>query len=161
MALPLLALAGATVLSGISAGMSASAERRAAEEQGRIAERNMQIETERAFDAVRRGSDEIFRKSLELGQLTGTQTAMLAGRGISLDGSAGRILTDTGVMGAIDLATISSNAEREAWLLRERAMAHRAEAMMYRKRAKGIKPGLSALTAAAGTFLGGGGAKLI
>ena len=143
--------ATAAVLGGVSAYQGAQASKAAFK-------RNAEYDEKRVTDTMNRGSEEIFAQRLKQAQVRGTQTASLAARGISLaSGSAFNLLQDTDYISDLDVSTLASNTERDAWALRERAGANRAAA-------NAINPGLAAATSllggAAKTYAYGKEAKL-
>jgi len=120
-AIPIM-LAVATTVSAASAYKGAQAEKAAFK-------RNAEYDEQRAKDVNVRGGEEIFQQRLKQAQVRGTQTASLAARGVNLTtGSAFNILEDTDYISDMDVRTIASNTERDAWALRERAGANRMSA---------------------------------
>ena len=148
----------ATIMFAASAifGGASAYEGARAEQKSLI--RNAEYDEKRAADVMNRGGEEIFAQRLKQAQIRGTQTASFAARGINLTtGSAFNILEDTDYISEMDVRTIASNTERDAWALRERAGANRAAA-------GAINPALSAATSllggAAKTYGAGKDAKL-
>lgn len=109
------------------------AEARAMSANADIADKQAALDDERAEDALVRGKERIFAKRLTQAQIRGRQKAVLAARGLSLaEGSAFDILEDTDYLSEIDVNTIQTNAEREAWGFRERAKMSRLQAKNLR-----------------------------
>jgi hypothetical protein len=148
------------ILAAASAGAQAygayagaKAEKEAGSFNAQMLARNAELDQQRARDALIRGEQDIFKRQLETSQTEGSQRAILAARGLSLEsGSALNILSDTGYIGRLDVSTLRSNAEREARGLSERAGASYREAEFLQRRARRIDPlrqaGLSLLGSA-------------
>lgn len=149
---------GAQAVGGLLASKGAydksSAERYAYEYQAKVAANNATVATWRAQDAITRGQTETARQQLKTRQIKGAQRAAFAARGVDMgEGSALNILSDTDLMGAVDAATITDNAAKEAWALRAEASNANANAGLLRARAAAENPAGSAL----GTVLTTGG----
>lgn len=132
------------------------ANRNANEAQAKVEENNAQLATWQAQDALYRGQVEENRTRLNTAAMKSTQRARMAANGIMLDGdSAVRTLTDTDVLGEIDAMTNRTNAEREAWALRQQAQDHRNRAKFSREGF--VQPGQSTSSAVIGSLLSGSG----
>lgn len=98
-----------------------------------VADVQAALDDERAKDAVARGQQSIFAKRLTQAQVRGRQKAVMAAKGLSLgEGSAFDILEDTDYLSDVDVNTIQTDAEREAWGYRERAKLGRFKAKQLR-----------------------------
>lgn len=136
-----------TAASAYGAYSNAQGSKAAYNAQGQIAENNATISGWQADDALRRGAREASRSRMKTNQLKGTQRAALAANGVDLGvGSALNILTDTDQFGDIDASTITDNAAREAWALRNQASNFQGEASLMRSVAGMQSPMLAAGT---------------
>jgi hypothetical protein len=109
-----LQVAGA-LASADAARARTSADKAALNYQSAVQSNAANFDEWRASDAIRRGQQEAFALRLKQAQVTGTQRASFAARGLSLnEGSPLAILSDTSYMGDVDAATIRDNAEKEA-----------------------------------------------
>lgn len=98
-----------------------------------------------AADALQRGEQTKVALGVKTGKLKGSQRASLAARGIDIgEGSALDILTSTDYMYQSDIATATTNAEREAWGHRMRAQNYQREAGYFEDAAEGVSPFASA-----------------
>lgn len=146
-------VAGA-LTSAFGAYKKSEANKAALEYQAKVADYNAKIDDWRASDAITRGQTAVGTQQLKTAALKGTQRAKFAARGMALDeGSPLAILMDTEYMGGVDAATISDNANKEAWALRNTAAAGRANAAMLENRAVAESP----LAEGAGQLLAGAG----
>lgn len=102
-----------------------------------------------AIDALRLGSWEEARYRRDLGQLQGTQRAVIGARNATASGSALDIIGDTARIGEEDALQIRQNASREAQGL----MSQGAE-----RRRQGRAAGRAGMYQAGGTLLTGGSA---
>ena len=110
---------------------------------------NQTITEDAAADAIERGRIAEGLKRSEVSQLIGIQRAALAGSGVEVDtGSALQVTTDTAGIGEFEARVIRSNAEREAFDLRVRAMNLGAEAEITLL--KGNRPDQTFATALSG-----------
>ncbi len=110
---------------------------------------NQTIAENAAVDAVERGRIAEGLKRSEVSQLIGIQRAALAGSGVEVGtGSALQVTTDTAGIGEFEAQVIRSNAEREAFDLRVRAMNLGAEAELTLL--KGNRPDTTLTTALSG-----------
>lgn len=144
---------GGAVASGVGAYQSSRGARAAYRAQGQVAENNARLAEWQAEDAIRRGARDVSRSRMKTAQLKGTQRAALAANGVDLGvGSALNILTDTDYFGDVDADTITDNAAREAWAIRNQAAGFRSEADLFNSRAARESPwlagGTSLLTSA-------------
>lgn len=140
----MLQLAGAGVQAA-GAYQGSQATKQAYGMQAAAAERNAQVAGWQAEDATSRGRVAASHQRMKTSQLKGTQRARLAANGVDLGvGSALEILADTEYFGEIDANTITDNAAKEAWAIRQQASGFNADAAMLRTRAENEKPWLAA-----------------
>lgn len=85
------------------------------------AKTNARIAEFQAQDALLRGTKEEERYRRLIAMTIGTQRAEFGARNVTTSGTALDILSDTAQIGGEDVATIRSNAAREAWGYRNRA----------------------------------------
>jgi hypothetical protein len=124
-----------------------------------IAENNAKLQEQAAADTEQRGKTEAANHMRQVQAMKGKQQTAMAANGLALnEGSALSLLEDTQFMGEYDAETIKSNAGRDAWGQRVGAMNSQAEsnnlktsASFSKMKGKQIKPGMSALTSAAGS----------
>jgi len=112
-----LALSAAGTAMGV-AGQSRQAQQQAAQAgyQAQVARNNQMIAERNATLAEQQGAADAERQQLKTAQLEGSQRAALASQGGDVNsGSPLDILGDTARAGATDVATIRSNAARNAY----------------------------------------------
>lgn len=122
-----------------------------------VAENNRMLADQAAADSKKRGEVEAQNHLRKVASMKGEQQSRMAANGLALnEGSALSLLEDTDFMGNYDADTMRSNAGREAWGHQIEAMNYQSQANDYKSsaaftksKAKQIKPGMSALTAAA------------
>jgi hypothetical protein len=117
------AATAATIAGGvISAGgaiMQGQAQAKQAKYQSAVERNNATIAGWQAQDATQRGQIEEQRQRLATARLHGAQRAGMAANGVEVGaGSSLDVLMDTAQLGELDALTIRSNAEREAYGLR-------------------------------------------
>lgn len=138
--------AGGT-LATVGAYNKSIADRAAYNIQGGISNKNAEMDTLRAADAITRGQVAEANAGLRGRNLKGQQIAQMAANGVALDeGSPLRVLTDTDVMTAADVNTVHDNALKEAWGYNVSAANERANANLMRWRANQESPFKSAAT---------------
>lgn len=120
------------IISGLGFGLNAFAQGQAAKEQGEFQkqqyEANAQIADMQASDAIKRGDVQASDYSKKAGQVLGAQRSAYAGQGVDVNsGSAAAIQDETQNVAARDIATIKSNAWREAWGFRSQATSMRSQ----------------------------------
>ena len=101
-----------------------------AQYMAQMAQRNQQIQTMQADDALARGQVQEDKVRAAGAQRIGTLTANLAAQGTDLAGSPTDILADARQAGELDAQTVRSNAAREAWGYKVGAANAGAEAAM-------------------------------
>lgn len=150
-----LGLQGAGVFtSAMGAYDKAKADRATAQYNAAVERNNGLLYEYRARDAITRGQTETASVRLRTAATIGAQRAAMAARGLSLDeGSPLNILLDSKYMGELDALTVSDNAAREAWALRESAKGNEDRARLYDYQADSIDPKSAAFT----SLLGGAG----
>lgn len=135
---------------------AAGAEKDANKWQAQVAGANAQTSEALAVDAIARGNvaaNDVRRKG---DQLMGRQRAVMAGRNIDLtQGSALSILQDTDYFTQADVATVKSNAAREAWGYRVQKTNYQNQAIFAQSRADQINPLFQGVMGAAGSYTGG------
>jgi hypothetical protein len=138
----ILALQGlGTLTAAKGAKRQAQADKQALEHQATVDKYKAGMLDWRAGDAEARGAQDTFKSRLRQGDVSATQRATFASRGVALDeGSPLAILQDTKYMGDLDAATIHDNAANEAWALREEARVTRENAGYMGDRAAQISP---------------------
>lgn len=121
------------VVGSIAQGNQAAA---ADQYQAQIARNNALSAEYAAQDAKRRGEIEATNQALKTRQLIGTQRTAIAGAGVDV-GSATAVDTvgDTAKIGTLDVATIRSNAAREAYAYRQQGAGFSANAGLYDSKA--------------------------
>jgi hypothetical protein len=147
--------AAGVVRSAFGAYDRAAAARTGYNMQADVAETNATYDDARGRDAILRGQQAAAKSGVSYGQLSGTQTAMLAARGLAITPgtSAWDTLADTEFSKNLDRATIGDNAAKEKWGYDVSASNNRSNAAALRWRAKRESP----FGDAAGTFLTGAG----
>lgn len=116
-ALALTAVSGVVAAGG--AVMQGQAQAKQAKYQAAVETNNATIAGWQAEDATARGKIEEQRQRLATARLRGAQRAGMAANGVEIDsGSPLDVLMDTAQLGELDALTIRSNAEREAYGLR-------------------------------------------
>jgi hypothetical protein len=141
-ALALGSMAGASV-------MSAAATYQQGQVQKQIAQNNAVMSEYAAQDAQRRGEEDAMAIQRRASQLSGTQRAVMAGRGLDLEtGTAADILDQTDFFAQQDVNTARYNAARDAWSYRARGQQG-----LYEGRAAARNASMQA----AGTLLGTAG----
>ena len=133
------------VSSGVSAVTSyfggqqqAKAARARGEYEAGVAQNNQILAERQARDAKARGETSAQTHAMKVKQLIGQQRAALAGSGVAVDtGSALSITEDTAGIGALDIATIRHNADREALGFRTQGMNFAASGELASLRAEG------------------------
>lgn len=123
----------AGVVGSIAQGNQAAAADRY---QAQIARNNALSAEYAAQDAKRRGEIAATNEALKTRQQIGTQRTAIAGGGIDV-GSATAVDTvgDTARVGTLDIATIRSNAAREAYAYRQQGSGFTANANLYDSKA--------------------------
>jgi hypothetical protein len=151
-AIPYIIMAAGALASSQGAKEGAAAQKNALDFQAGEKRNEAQLAEYAAKDAIERGQQAQFRSRLNAGQLKGAQRARLAAAGLDLtEGSALNILLDTEMFSDMDAATISDNAEREAWALRENAKGNRRNAHFLAFGASQISPSQAGFTSLLGS----------
>jgi hypothetical protein len=147
-------MVGSTVLSAAGKYQEGVSKRNAAYYNAAVAEQNAQYADEQAADSLVRGSEEVSKHYLQVGQMKAEQTAAMAANGIELGyGSPLEVIAGTAMLGEIDAETMRRNAKREAEGRRREASNYRAQATGYR--AQGKADFVSGLLGAAGSLMSG------
>jgi len=136
-----------------NAYVSAKATRAQGEYQKRIADINARTADAQAEDAVARGDREAAKKLQDTRKAMGAQKAAMAANGMDVNSAdAIDILNETEVVGQTDIATIKTNAWREAWGYKSQAVSMAGEGNMKNlaaqntARATLISGGMDAMT---------------
>lgn len=145
-------------LSAALAGFGAYGQAQAAQGQAnyaaQVAANNAQVARWQQADALRRGEIEAQKQMQQQAQLEGAQRASLAANGLDpTSGTTTDILASTRFLGAQDVATIQSNAAREAWGYQVEAKNYDYESQLQRWRASQQNPMLQAGLAGVGSLL--------
>lgn len=129
------------------------------EYQAAVARNNEQLELWRAQDATTRGQVDAARVGLSVRQLEGRQRASAAARGLDLnEGSPLLMLADTHYMGDVDMATVASNTEKEAFGYRIAAQNAANDAGLLKLGASNARAEAERLSGAP-RVIGGGGSE--
>jgi len=156
-AAPYMQYAGAA-MSAVGSMQQSQAAKQAYGMQSQVAANNAQVAEWQAQDAIARGNTNATRQRMQTNQVKGTQRARMAANGVDLGvGSALDILTDTDYFGEIDANTISDNAAKEAWAIRQQASGLKAESSIFQNRADSESPlmaGATSLLTSAGKVSG-------
>jgi hypothetical protein len=152
-AIPLLMQGAGAGMQAYGAYSNSKATKQAYEQQAQVNRNNAQIAGWQAEDALRRGVRSASTARMRTNQLKGNQRASLAAKGVDLgEGSALQLLSDTDYFGDVDATTITDNAAREAWAIRQQAANFNSEASLLKSRADSENPlmagGMSLLTSA-------------
>lgn len=148
------AAAIAVIAAGVSAAAQADAAQKQADYQAAVEENNAKIAAWQRSDALQRGEQEAARSMQEQAQLIGTQRARLAASGQDVtEGSAQDIIATTRYLGQQDVATLQSNAAREAWGYDVQGANAQSSAAFERWRAKNNNPAVAGVMAAGTTLL--------
>lgn len=150
-----------TAISLIGTGISAFGQLRAASAaaaesdfRSDIAANNANIANQNADLALDKGAADAADKRAETRQAIGLQRAQLAGAGFSVeDGSSIEILTDTAVLGDVDVLRIEADAENRAANFRQQGSDFAAESELGRFASKSQKK--SGIIGATGTLITG------
>ena len=148
------ATTGLTIAQMISLGLSAAGAATSAigayqqaKVAGEVAARNAKLADLQAEDALRRGENEAAELRRRVAATKSAQRVSLAARGLDLTyGTAADLQDQTDFFGELDVATVRTNARKEAWSRRAQSTNFQAEALSQR-------PWLSA----GNTLLGGAG----
>lgn len=116
---------GASVLGGVMSANGASQQGAIAQQ---VANNNATIAEYQATDAQRRAGEEALAVRRKASQLSGTQRATMAARGLDLTGGTpAQLLGETDFFGEQDQKTAKYNGDVEAWGRRAQASNMRAE----------------------------------
>lgn len=146
--------AAAAGTSAYTAVSTADANKQQANYQALVAENNAKIAQQQRADALNRGEIEAQNAMREQAKLIGQQRASLAANGVDVtQGSAVDILASTKFLGAQDVATIQSNAAREAWGYTVESGNYQAQSTLDKWRSSIINPGAQGALAGVGSLL--------
>lgn len=99
--------------------------------QANIARTNAQQMEAQAQGALRAGEKAVLQKTMQAGQVKGSQRAALAANGIAIgEGSAAEQLASTDIIKEIDANQLAANAMQQAWGYRNKALDYEGEARM-------------------------------
>lgn len=141
-------------VSGIASLFGASSQADAMKSQGEyqktVADFNAQLSELQAQDAIDRGGKEAQQVKMQAKQMIGSQRAVMAANGVSVDtGSAAEVQADTQKMATQDAITIRNNAAREAWGYKTQALNYTTQGNMA-KNAGAVNAGNTLLTGGLG-----------
>lgn len=120
-------------LSAAGAATSAIGAYQQAKTASKVAERNAKIADMQAEDALRRGEVEAADLRRRVAATKSSQRVALAARGLDLTyGTAADLQDQTDFFGESDVATIRTNARKEAWARRSQGANFQAEALSSR-----------------------------
>mgnify|MGYP001609738091 CR=1 FL=1 len=146
---------GGMATSAIGSYFSAATQKATLKGQAAVADINARISELGAQSALYQGQQQVGALTLNAGRLKSSQRAAMAANGIALGvGSAAEIQASTDIMKEIDMATVESNAVRDAFGHRTQAMNFENEARTKRATAGAISPfgsAASSLLGSAGT----------
>lgn len=112
---PLSLTIAATAVAAVGQGVSAYSSYQQNRYEAKVADQNARLESKAAIDALERGRIESRNYQRRLGQEIGQQNAALAANGIDITfGTPANVRGDTLMFGREDVATIETNALREA-----------------------------------------------
>lgn len=134
------AAAGLTTAQMISLGLSAAGAATSAigayqqaKVAGDVAARNAKIADLQAEDALRRGENEAAELRRRVAATKSAQRVSLAAKGLDLTyGTAADLQDQTDFFGESDVATVRTNARKEAWSRRSQSTNFQAEALSQR-----------------------------
>lgn len=120
-------------LSAAGAATSAIGAYQQAKVAGDVAARNAKIADLQAEDALRRGENEAAELRRRAAATKSAQRVSLAAKGLDLTyGTAADLQDQTDFFGESDVATIRTNARKEAWARRSQGATFQAEALSSR-----------------------------
>lgn len=134
------AATGLTTAQMISLGLSAAGVATSAigayqqaKVAGEVAARNAKIADLQAEDALRRGENEAAELRRRVAATKSAQRVSLAAKGLDLTyGTAADLQDQTDFFGEYDVATVRTNARKEAWSRRSQSANFQAEALSQR-----------------------------
>lgn len=143
------------ISSAVGVYYGAQAQKSAIEFQAQTARANAVLAEKSAQSVELQGEAQAHKIQLQTKALVGTQRASMAANGVDLyEGSAGRIQTDTKLLGELDAETAHANAIRAAWGYRTQGTNYSNQALFENAQASGISPfsaGFSSLLGSAST----------
>lgn len=120
-------------LSAAGAATSAIGAYQQAKIAGDVAARNAKIADMQAEDALRRGENEAAELRRRVAATKSAQRVSLAAKGLDLTyGTAADLQDQTDFFGESDVATVRTNARKEAWSRRAQSTTFQAEALSQR-----------------------------
>ena len=120
-------------LSAAGAVTSAIGAYQQAKVAGEVAARNAKIADLQAEDALRRGENEAAELRRRVAATKSAQRVSLAAKGLDLTyGTAADLQDQTDFFGESDVATVRTNARKEAWSRRSQSANFQAEALSQR-----------------------------
>ena len=134
------AAAGLTTAQMISLGLSAAGtaisamgDYQQSKVAGEVAARNAKLADLQAEDALRRGENEAAELRRRVAATKSAQRVSLAAKGLDLTyGTAADLQDQTDFFGESDVATVRTNARKEAWSRRSQSANFQAEALSQR-----------------------------
>ncbi len=120
-------------LSAAGTGISALGAYQQAKLAGDVAARNAKLADLQAEDALRRGENEAADLRRRVAATKSAQRVSLAAKGLDLTyGTAADLQDQTDFFGESDVATVRTNARKEAWARRSQGANFQAEALSQR-----------------------------
>ena len=120
-------------LSAAATGISALGAYQQAKLAGDVAARNAKLADLQAEDALRRGENEAADLRRRVAATKSAQRVSLAAKGLDLTyGTAADLQDQTDFFGESDVATVRTNARKEAWARRSQGANFQAEALSQR-----------------------------
>ena len=120
-------------LAAAGTGISALGAYQQAKVAGEVAARNAKIADLQAEDALRRGENEAAELRRRVAATKSAQRVSLAAKGLDLTyGTAADLQDQTDFFGEYDVATVRTNARKEAWARRSQGATFQAEALSSR-----------------------------
>lgn len=110
------ATAASAAMQGVQASQQADAQKTAANYNAQVQANNAMVASQQRSVTIQNGQAQAANSEMQQAQLLGKQRAAFAANGMDLhSGSAVDVLTSTKVLGNQDVATIQTNAARQAW----------------------------------------------
>ncbi len=129
MCLPLIALAVSTAVSGVSAGIQASAAAKQADYQSRVYDYNANVAESRAAEAHSASVARASEARTEAGRQTGRSRALFAARGLDPGtGTAGSLIDESRLISKLESERIVAGGRQQASQFAIDAFNYRAQA---------------------------------
>lgn len=146
--------AGSAAMGGVAAARQADAQQAAENYNAQVAANNAAIAGQQRSVVLQQGQAEAEQARMRQSQVLGEQRAALAANGVAADsGSALDQLATTRFLGGQDVATIQSNAARQAWGYEVQGSNYRAQSNLDKWQADNTNPAGIGAMAAGGSLL--------